>query len=58
MLGEGSEKWWSYSSKENGYKGPQHREDTFWRAEEDQQAGCREQTQQPRDEPPLLEARQ
>lgn len=57
MLGEGSEKWWSYSAKDNGYKGPQHREDTFWRAE-NQQAGCMEQTQQLPDEPPLLEARQ
>lgn len=44
MMGEGSEKWWSYSAKENGYK-DQHREDTFWRAEGDEQAGCREQTQ-------------
>lgn len=58
MLGEGSEKWWSYSAKENGCKGPQQRADTFWRAEEDKRAGYREQTQQLRSEPQLLEARQ
>lgn len=57
MVGEGSGKRRSYSAVESGCKGHQHQADTFWRAEEDHEAGCGEQKQQPGDEPPLLEAR-